>query len=151
MRHATWTRRIGLAAAALALTATGASADCLRRIHNRSAYLLVASHDGGPAITVPPGRSATYRMARPATLALTARCPYGGGEAISERFDYEAVQDRCFIRFGGQAFQPQLGKGFLGTQGTAPFTVNNPRQGDVVLGPVPGACRNAVRVLSRKG
>jgi hypothetical protein len=33
-------------------------------------------------------------------------------------------------------FEPQLGPGFVGVRDVAPFAVNNPNQGDVVLGPV---------------
>ena len=141
-------------AAALTLAATWsatAEAGCLRRVYNRSAYVLVASRDGGPPVTLMPGRSVPLRLERPGTLSLTAYCavPGAGSSPVAEaRFDYEAVLDRCFIRFGNTFFTPQLGRGFFGGQETAPFTVNNPRQGDLVLGPFAAP---ACPVLSRGG
>ncbi|MFD0936707.1 hypothetical protein ACFQ12_16185, partial [Methylobacterium trifolii] len=82
----------------------------------------------------------------PGTIALSASC--GAGAPVAEAvFDYEAVQDRCFVRLGDRLFSRQLGAGFWGAQGTAPFTVNTPRQGDLVLGPLPGGCP----VLDRRG
>jgi hypothetical protein len=139
-------KRLKLAALALALLGSNlvasaeAAADCLRRIYNRSSYVLVARQDDGPPTTVMPGRSLSVRLSRFGKIDLSAYCgvPGPGGElrpTVEESFDYEAQIDRCFIRFGGQLFVPQLGKGFIGLQGTAPFTVNNPRQGDVILGP----------------
>jgi hypothetical protein len=129
-----WTAQTSRGAAALALavlgtacTASLASAECLRQIVNRSAYVLTARRAAVPG---PDG------ALRPITQAS---------------FDYEAVIDRCFIRFGGQAFIPQLGRGFIGLQGTAPFTVNNPRQGDVVLGPFATEACPTPAILSRGG
>ncbi|WP_187277279.1 hypothetical protein [Methylobacterium sp. WL103] len=136
------------AVVAASLTST-ASADCLRRVYNRSTAVLVASQDGGPAFVVPPGRSATVRLSRPGQIDLTAYCspvdrigrPVAGGrEAAKLHLDYEAVLDRCFMKFGDGFFQPELGPGFFGTTNTAPFTVNNPKQGDVVLGPSGAIC-----------
>lgn len=157
------TKRIGCGLAGVVLGLAGtisvvsdASADCLRRIYNRSTYVLVARQDGGPPATLLPGRSLPVRLSRPGQIDISAYCgrPEAGGAPITQAsFDYEAVLDRCFVRFGSdEFFASQLGRGFFGTQETAPFTVNNPRQGDIVLGPsalpacpVPGA------VLSRRG
>ena len=133
-----------------------ASADCLRRIYNRSTYVLAARQDGGPTATLLPGQSLPVRLSRPGRIEISAYCglPGAGASPVTEAtFDYEAVLDRCFVRFGADDFfAPQLGRGFFGAQETAPFTVNNPQQGDIVLGPsalpacpVPGA------VLSRRG
>ncbi len=153
-------KRVWSGAAALAFGVLGivsatpdASAECLRRIYNRSAFVLVASQDGGPAATLLPGESLPVRLARPGTVSLSAYCavpgPDGALEPVTQaQFDYQAVLDRCFIRFGSGAFVPQLGRGFFGSQGTAPFTVNNPRQGDVVLGPFAAP---SCPVLSRGG
>ena len=153
-KHA-WT---GAAALALGLlgtlaAASDASADCLRRITNRSALVLVASQDGGPGATLLPGQSLPVRLARPGRLTLSAYCgvPGAGGSSspvTQADFAYEAVLDRCFVRFGSDLYTPQLGRGFFGQQGTAPFTVNNPRQGDVVLGPFSAP---ACPVLNRRG
>jgi hypothetical protein len=93
------------------------------------------------------------RLSRPGQIDVSAYCGIPGGEPVLHRtFDYEAVLDRCFVRFGDDLFVPQLGRGFFGTQETAPFTVNNPRQGDIVLGPAAQpACAVPRAVLSRRG
>ena len=141
------------AAAALAGWAGDASADCLRRVYNRSAYILVVSQDGGPPISLRPGSSASLRLSQPGTLDLGVQCPtFSGAEATVARtqFSYQAILDRCYIEFGTQFYVSALGRGFLGMQGTKPFTVNNPRQGDVVLGPFDAACP-APAALSLRG
>ncbi|GJD54635.1 hypothetical protein [Methylobacterium dankookense] len=145
--------RACLAAAALILGTTwsaAADAGCLRRVYNRSAYVLVASRDGGPPVTLLPGRSVPLRLEHPGRLNLTAYCavPGAASRPVAEAsFDYEAVLDRCFVRFGDAGLRPEFGGGFSGKQGTAPFTVNNPAQGDVILGPFTADCP----VLSRGG
>ncbi|MCJ2116643.1 hypothetical protein MKK65_08660 [Methylobacterium sp. J-001] len=157
------TKRIGCGLAGLVLGLAGtiavvsdASADCLRRIYNRSTYVLVARQDGGPPATLLPGQSLPVRLSRPGQIAISAYCGLpgsGAGPVTQASFDYEAVLDRCFIRFGSdEFFASQLGRGFFGTQETAPFTVNNPKQGDIVLGPsaLP-VCRVPNAVLSRRG
>jgi hypothetical protein len=156
------TKRVWCALAALGLgfagtvtTGSDASADCLRRIYNRSSFVLVARQDGGPPATVLPGQALPVRLSRPGQIAISAYCglPDAGAAPVTQRvFDYEAVLDRCFVRFGGDLFVPQLGRGFIGLQETAPFTVNNPNQGDIVLGPVAApACAVPPGVLSRRG
>jgi hypothetical protein len=140
-----------VAAAPLAGWAGDASADCLRRVYNRSANLLIVSQDGGPPIAVRPGRSATLRLAQPGTLDLGVQCLGSGGEPVMRtQFRYQALIDRCYVEFGTQFFVAELGRGFFGQQGTKPFTVNNPRQGDVVLGPFEAACP-VPAALSRRG
>lgn len=128
---------------------SAASADCLRRVYNRSAYVLVGTQDGGPAFVVRPGRAASVRLSRPGRFDLTAYCapvdrlgsPVAGrGEAAQIHLDYEAVLDRCFAKIGDGFFEPELGPGFFGTKDTAPFTVNNPNPGDIVLGPFKAQC-----------
>ncbi|MCJ2012343.1 hypothetical protein [Methylobacterium sp. J-076] len=158
-RGGTTRRSRGAAALALAVlgtvcTASASSAECLRQIINRSAYVLTARRDGGPAVTVLPGHSVQVRLSHPGQLDFAAYCsvpgPDGALAPITEAsFSYEAVIDRCFVKFGTQVFIPQLGRGFFGQQGTAPFTLNNPRQGDVVLGPF--AAESCPAILSRGG
>ena len=46
----------------------------------------------------------------------------------------------CYIRFGDGFFEDQLGGGFIGRKDTAPLALNNPRQGDLVVGPQAGGC-----------
>lgn len=144
---------LGLAGAVSVTSA--ASAGCLRRVYNRSNLVLVARQDGGPPITLLPGRSVPVRLSHPGQIDISAYCgvPGAGAAPVLERtFDYEAVIDRCFVRFGGDAFIPQLGRGFIGLQETAPFTVNNPRQGDIILGPsAQPACAVPGVVLNRRG
>ena len=129
-----------------------ASADCLRRVYNRSASVLVGSQNGGPAFVVRPGQTASVRLSGPGHIDLTAYCspvdrigrPVAGGqEAAHINLAYEAVLDRCFMKFGDGFFQRELGPGFVGTKDTAPFTVNNPNQGDIVLGPFKAECSAA--------
>lgn len=158
------TKRVACAWATLVLGIAGAasvvssaSADCLRRVYNRSNLVLVARQDGGPPTTLLPGRSLPVRLSRPGQIDIAGYCgvPQAGGAPVTQRtFDYEAVLDRCFVRFGGDLFVPQLGRGFIGLQETAPFTVNNPRQGDIVLGPAAGAScplPSPASILSRRG
>lgn len=155
MTKRVWNGAAGLTLGVIGMMAVGseASAECLRRITNRSALVLIASQDGGPAATLLPGQSLPVRLVRAGTLSLSAYCGIPGPDAAltpvtQARFAYEAVLDRCFVRFGTEAFVPQLGRGFFGKQETAPFTVNNPQQGDVVLGPFAAP---ACPVLSRRG
>jgi hypothetical protein len=93
---------IGFALAGLASVASPASADCLRRVYNRSSLVLVARQDGGPPAVLLPGQSVTMRLSRPGQIDLAAYCgiPQAGVSPVEQRtFDYEAVLDRCFVRF----------------------------------------------------
>ena len=101
--------------------------------------MLLAHQDDGPPATILPGQALSVRLSRPGKIDLSAYCGVPGVDGalqpvIENSFDYEAQLDRCFIKFGGQFFVPQLGRGFIGLQGTGPFTVNNPRQGDLIPG-----------------
>lgn len=156
------TKRFGRAGAGILLAiagtvsvVSGASADCLRRVYNRSGLVLVARQDGGPPATLLPGQSLSLRLSRPGQIDLSAYCgipDVSGAPVLQRTFDYEAVIDRCFVRFGGDLFVPQLGRGFIGLQETAPFTVNNPRQGDIILGPAAqSSCAVPGIVLNRRG
>src|SRR3954453_23395150 len=153
------TKHLCAAAAAAALLAGWAGeavAGCTRRISNRSAYVLVVSQDGGPPFTVRSGTSKPIRLSQPGKLDLAVYCSAYGGRTLLDgsqeyvaqsQFTYEAVLDRCYIEFGTQFFVPQLGRGFFGMQGTKPFTLNNPTQGDINLGPFEAECP----ALSRRG
>ena len=152
-------KQVCLAVASAVLLAgwvSDAAAGCTRRISNRSAYALVVSQDGGPPFTVRPGTSKTIRLSQPGKLDLAVYCSAYGGRTLLDgsqeyvaqsQFTYEAVLDRCYIEFGTQFFVPQLGRGFFGMQGTKPFTLNNPNQGDIILGPFEAECP----ALSRRG
>lgn len=133
-----------------------AAAGCTRRIYNRSAYALVVSQDGGPPFTVRPGTSRSVRLSQPGTFDLGVYCSAQGGPTLLDgsieyvaqnQFTYQAVLDRCYIEFGSQFLVREFGRGSFGTQGTKPFTLNNPNQGDIILGPFQAECP----VLSRRG
>lgn len=138
-----------LSAASMLLGIGSASADCVRHVYNRSPLVLVASQDGGPAITLRPGTSRTIRLARPGTLTLSGYCAprglYGdpaafGPPVVQESFGYQAVLDRCYFEFGHDFYANELGRGFLPYDGTKPFTLNNLKPGDVVLYTDRAAC-----------
>jgi hypothetical protein len=131
-------RLLSAAAAALVLLPVGeASAACTRRIVNRSVLTLVASQDGGPPFVLPPGHARAIRLAEPGQIDMMAYCSgaLAGAPAAEIHLPYEAVQDRCYIEIGTNYIAKTFGRGTFGLQGTGPFAVNAPRQGDVVLGP----------------
>ncbi|MGE7152924.1 hypothetical protein ACQKJ1_04190 [Methylorubrum rhodesianum] len=136
---------LGLAAA-LAVASTGitsADASCARRIVNKSGYIALVSRDGGPWVAVRPGRSQTINYYQSGRIDMALTCGPGAlPEQASFRASYDtvAIIDRCYIRFGDGFFEDQLGGGFLGRKETGPLALNNPRQGDLVVGPQAGAC-----------
>ena len=136
---------LGLAAA-LAVASTGitsANASCARRIVNKSGYIALVSRDGGPWVAVRPGRSQTINYYQSGRIDVALTCGPGAlPEQASFRASYDtvAIIDRCYIRFGDGFFEDQLGGGFLGRKETGPLAINNPRQGDLVVGPQAGAC-----------
>jgi hypothetical protein len=136
---------LGLAAA-LAVASTGitsADASCARRIVNKSGYIALVSRDGGPWVAVRPGRSQTINYYQSGRIDVALTCGPGAlPEQASFRASYDtvAIIDRCYIRFGDGFFEDQLGGGFLGRKETGPLALNNPRQGDLVVGPQAGAC-----------
>lgn len=142
------TRQFPAAAASLLLMgfwASGADAACTRQIINRSAYVLVGTQNGGPAFTVRPGTSKSVRLSEPGRFDLAAYCPSRGltapaASVADAEFSYNAVLDRCYVEIGHDFFDNELGRGFLPRLGDRPFTVNNPKQGDIVLGPFAAAC-----------
>ncbi|ACA20572.1 conserved hypothetical protein [Methylobacterium sp. 4-46] len=138
MRAASRLRPLRAALAALVLLPAGldaAQAGCTRRITNRSALTLVGSQNGGPAFVLPPGHSRTVRLAAPGQFDLLATCGPAGSVVADLHVPYEAVLDRCYVEIGTNVLASTFGRGFLGLQGTGPFAVNAPRQGDIVLGP----------------
>lgn len=141
---------LGLAAA-LAVASTGitsANASCARRIVNKSGYIALVSRDGGPWVAVRPGRSQTINYYQSGRIDVALTCGPGAlPEQASFRASYDtvAIIDRCYIRFGDGFFEDQLGGGFLGRKETGPLALNNPRQGDLVVGPQAGACPAAER------
>ncbi len=133
-------------AAALAVASTGitsADASCARRIVNKSGYIALVSRDGGPWVAVRPGRSQTINYYQSGRIDVALTCGPGAlPEQASFRASYDtvAIIDRCYIRFGDGFFEDQLGGGFLGRKEAGPLALNNPRQGDLVVGPQAGAC-----------
>ncbi|GEL39672.1 hypothetical protein MEX01_02630 [Methylorubrum extorquens] len=145
---------LGLAAA-LAVTAASiasAEASCARRIINKSGYITLVSRDGGPWVAVRPHRSQTIQYHHSGRIDVALTCgPGAPPEQAAYRASYDtvAIIDRCYIRFGDGFFEEQLGGGFIGRKDTGPLALNNPRQGDLVVGPQAGACpaieRGAIR------
>lgn len=136
-------------AASTVLMAGEASAACVRHVYNRSPMVLVATQDGGPSVIVRPGTSRSIRLSGPGKLDLAGYCsprnlrgdPAALGQpVVQETFGYQAVLDRCYVEFGHDFFNRELGRGFLPYEGTSPFTLNNPKQGDVVLYADRSAC-----------
>jgi hypothetical protein len=118
-----------------ALLTGGAEAGCLRHVHNRSPYTLVVTNSDGSAATVRPRSTGSIRLIEPGQVDVAAFCTGSGAEApvLQRSFSYEAVQDRCFFEVGHRFFDRELGNGFLPRRADAPFALNNPRQGDLVL------------------
>ncbi|MBB3902525.1 hypothetical protein [Methylobacterium brachythecii] len=120
------------------LAAAPAEAGCTRKIVNKSALTALISRDGGPWVTVPPHHSQSIVFSQPGKVDVALVCGRGGPEGAVYRssLSYSAIIDRCYYEIGNGFFEEQLGPGFaLGTEDTAPLTVNTPRQGDVVIGP----------------
>lgn len=137
-----WLSSLGGVAAALASLSLPADAGCLRQVYNRSPFALLVTQDGGPSFMVRPRSSRSIRLSAPGKLDLTAYCSSSGlGAPLAQQsFTYQVVLDRCFFETGPGFFQQELGPGFLPREGTAPFTLNNPKQGDVVLAADGSAC-----------
>jgi len=136
---------IGFIAAGLlaGLAAVPARAECVRSIVNKSALTALVRRDGGPWVAVPPHRTQAIRFAQPGSVEFALVCGRPGeaspeqGAVYRDAIGYTAIIDRCFYKIGNGLFEDQLGPGFaIGTRDTAPLTVNMPRQGDVVIGPV---------------
>ncbi|WP_411902267.1 hypothetical protein [Methylorubrum thiocyanatum] len=120
-----------------------AEASCARRIVNKSGYIALVSRDGGPWVAVRPGRSQTINYYQSGRIDVALTCGRGAlpeQAAYRASYDTVAIIDRCYIRFGDGFFEDQLGGGFIGRKDTAPLALNNPRQGDLVVGPQAGGC-----------
>lgn len=142
---------LGIAATLVAVTAVGASsarAECARRIINKSGYTALVSRDGGPWVAVRPNHAQTIRYHQSGRIDVALTCGPGAlpeQAAYRASYDTVAVIDRCYIRFGDGFFEEQLGGGFFARKDTAPLALNNPRQGDLVVGPQAGGCPAAER------
>lgn len=124
-----------------------AEASCLRQVANRSTLTLVVGQEGGPAVTVRPGTSRTIRLEGPAPVDISGYCGgvlRGGvplGQPVLQRsFAVTAVKDRCFYEVGNGFFERELGPSFFPREDAGAFALNNPRQGDLALGPSIAAC-----------
>lgn len=145
-----WFGRAALPVLALAASAGAASADCIRHVYNRSPLTLVGAQQGGPSFVVRPGTSRAIRLSGRGSLELSGYCDaYGarggdgaGGAAVQTSLRYTAVLDRCYMEIGHDFFDRELGRGFLPRDSIEPFTVNNPKQGDVVLYTDRAICRS---------
>ncbi len=135
---------LGIAAALVGSAFAGlssAQAECTRQIINKSGYVALVSRDGGPWVAVPPNRSQAIQYHQSGRIDVALTCG-AGPEQAAYRASYNtvAVIDRCYIRFGDGFFEDQLGGGFFARKDTAPLALNNPRQGDLVVGPQAGGC-----------
>lgn len=131
----------------MAVSLDPAEASCLRTVANRSALTLVVSQAGGLPVTVRPRASRALRLDGPGEVSVAGYCGAGrrgfvpvGPPVIARSFPVTAVQDRCFYEVGIGFFERELGSGFLPREGTEPFALNTPRQGDLALGPLVPSC-----------
>ncbi len=137
---------IGLAASLLAgLAAVPAEAGCTRSIINRSGLYAQVSRDGGPWVRIPPRAAQAIRLEHPGKLDIALTCGRGGlapdNTVYRGALTYNAIIDRCYIEIDDGFVPDYFGGGTFGFRDTKPMTVNNPRQGDVIIGPrVDGAC-----------
>ncbi|MFD1304202.1 hypothetical protein [Methylobacterium marchantiae] len=139
---------VGLASIIVTVGSSGvAEAFCLRQVANRSRLILVVSQAGGVAITVQPGTSRKILLDGPAPVKVSGYC--GNDQRsdmmlkrpiIQRSFAVTALQDRCYYKIGNDFFERELGPSFFPREGTEPFALNAPRQGDLALGPTGAAC-----------
>lgn len=138
----------GLASVTVLANSLGtAEASCLRQVANRSTLTLVVSQGGGPAVTVRPGTSRTIRLDGSAPIEISGYCGgvlRGGvplGQPVLQRsFAVTAVKDRCFYEVGNGFFERELGPSFFPREDAGAFALNNPRQGDLAIGPSAESC-----------
>lgn len=136
----------GLLAAGLATLLPGeADAACTRRVVNRSPYTLFARQEGGPAFVVPSGRTRAVSLAQPGRMSFEAYCPGtapgAGSPIVSDSFRYAVDGPECSYQWG--LYTSQFSRaGFV--PDPEPFVLNNPKQGDIVLGPTGPACPTLV-------
>lgn len=112
-----------------------AEADCLRHIYNRSPYTLVVTQDEGASFSMRPGTTGSIRLATSGKVDVAGYCSnaISGAPVVQGSFAYEANLDRCYFQVGRRFFNRELGNGFLPRSSDAPFALNNPKQGDLVL------------------
>ena len=129
--------------AAVAAGAMPAEAGCVGKIINRSRLTAVVSRDGGPFLRIPPHSSRAIPYHHPGTLDIALVCgrtsrhePPDAQTLFRAHFTYTAIIDRCYVDVGNGFFENEFGPSLFGAIGTAPLTLNVPRQGDVVIGPV---------------
>ncbi|GJE26067.1 hypothetical protein LKMONMHP_0913 [Methylobacterium organophilum] len=123
-----------LAAGLLLAAATQAEAGCLRRIVNTSNAVALVSRDGGPAVLIPPHRAQTIRYMHPGRIAVALHCgPIDTPPVFKASYATMALIDRCYIDIDGG--------------GTQPLTLNNPRQGDLIVGPLVEGCPAGSRAV----
>ncbi|MCC0807922.1 hypothetical protein FPV16_17190 [Methylobacterium sp. W2] len=138
----------GLASVTVLANSQGtAEASCLRQVANRSTLTLVVGQGVGPAVTVRPGTSRTIRLDGPAPVEISGYCGgvlRGGvplGQPVLQRsFAVTAVKDRCFYEVGNGFFERELGPSFFPREDAGAFALNNPRQGDLAIGPSAESC-----------
>ncbi|GJD40622.1 hypothetical protein OICFNHDK_3094 [Methylobacterium bullatum] len=138
----------GLASFTVLATGVGtAEASCLRQVTNRSTFTLVVGQEGSPTVTVRPGTSRTIRIDGPAPVDISGYCGRGlrggvplGQPVLRRSFAVTAVKDRCFYQVGNGFFERELGPSFFPREDAGAFALNNPRQGDLALGPSAAAC-----------
>ena len=149
-------KALGIAAtlvAAVPAAISWAEAGCARRIVNKSGTVALVSRDGGPWVAIQPHRSQTIHYYQSGKIDVALTCGPGvPAEQASFRasFDTVAVIDRCTIRFGDGFFEDQLGGGFFARKETGPLALNNPRQGDLVIGPQAGSCAVARQAITAR-
>lgn len=142
---------IGLAATAIVATlATApAQAGCTRAIINKSGLVAKVSRDGGPWVSVPPHHRQSIRLMQPGSVDVALSCP-DGTPVWQKSFAYTAIIDRCYFEFDDGFVPDQFGGGTFGFRNTKPLTLNNPRQGDLIIGPrLEASCPSAAALRAR--
>lgn len=98
-------------------------------------------------MTVRPGTSRSIRLDGPAPVDISGYCggvPRGGvpleQPVLRRSFAVTAVTDLCFYQVGNGLFERELGPSFFPHEDAGAFALNNPRQGDLALGPSAAAC-----------
>ncbi len=134
-KSASWLCKFVLAAALGGTLSSVAEADCLRHVYNRSPYTLVVTQEAGASFSVRPRSTASFRLAMSGTVGVAAYCGPAdvGAPVVQDSFAYTAILDRCYFQVGDTFFDRELGNGFGPRLSDAPFTLNNPKQGDLAL------------------
>lgn len=143
---------IGLAAAAVVATLAAvpaAQAGCTRSIINKSNLVAKISRDGGPWVSVSPHHRQSIRLMQPGSVEIALSCP-DGTPVLQKSFAYTAIIDRCYFEFDDGFVPDYFGGGTFGFRDTKPLTLNNPRQGDLIIGPrLEASCPSAAALRAR--